>query len=61
MYAAQLGDSVLANLALSGAMGFILISVSITFLILFFGEIVPKVFATKYALKFALFVAPIVQ
>ena len=36
-------------------------SVTITFLILFFGEIIPKVFATKYALKFALTVAPVIQ
>ena len=28
---------------------------------MFFGEIIPKVFATKYALKFAMRVAPIVQ
>lgn len=35
-------------------MAFIAISVIVTFLILFFGEIVPKVFATKYALRFAL-------
>ncbi len=32
-----------------------------TFLILIFGEIIPKVFAHKYALKFSLFVAPIIQ
>lgn len=61
MYAARLGDTILANVALSGAVWFLLVSVSITFLILFFGEIIPKVFATKYALKFGLVVAPIVQ
>jgi CBS domain containing-hemolysin-like protein len=38
-----------------------MISVSITFLILFFGEIMPKILATKYALAFALSVAPVVQ
>jgi len=32
-----------------------------TFLILIFGEIIPKVFAHKYALKFSLWVAPIIQ
>ncbi len=32
-----------------------------TFLILVFGEIIPKVFAHKYALKFSLWVAPVIQ
>lgn len=32
-----------------------------TFLILIFGEIIPKVFAHKYALKFSLWVAPVIQ
>ena len=42
-------------------MAFVLVSVSITFLILLFGEIIPKVFATKFALKFGLSVAPLVR
>ena len=61
MYAAQLGDTVLAKFALWGAMWFVIVSVSITFLILFFGEIIPKVFAAEYALKFGMFVSPIIQ
>lgn len=61
MYAARLWDTVLSQFALSGAVWFMIVSVTITFLILFFWEIIPKVFATKYALKFALAVAPIVQ
>jgi CBS domain containing-hemolysin-like protein len=49
----------IAQLALTGAIGFLIISASITFLILFFGEIIPKVFATKFALKMALRMAPL--
>lgn len=37
---------------------FIIKVVSITFLILFFSEVLPKVYANKYALAFALFTAP---
>lgn len=61
IYAAQLGESILWSVALAGAMAFVIVSVSITFLILFFGEIIPKVFATKYALRFAIVVAPGIQ
>jgi len=61
VYAAQLGDSLFSNIALSGAMILIIISVSITFLIVFFSEIIPKVFATKFALSLAIFVTPIIR
>jgi CBS domain containing-hemolysin-like protein len=61
VYAARLGDTLLGSVALSGATAFVMISVTITFLILFFGEIIPKVFATRYALRFALVMAPIIQ
>lgn len=61
IYAAQLWDTVVANVAMTGAMAFIIVSVSITVLILIFGEIIPKVFATKYALKFGITVAPVIQ
>lgn len=54
IYASQLGESILAWFAYTGALAFIVISIIVTFLILFFGEIIPKVFATKYALRFAL-------
>ncbi|USN57621.1 MAG: DUF21 domain-containing protein [Candidatus Peribacteria bacterium] len=36
-------------------------SASITFLILFFGEIIPKVFATRFAMQFALRMAPLMR
>lgn len=61
IYASQLGDGILWKLALWWALWFIIVSVTITFMILFFGEIIPKVFATQYALKFWLKMAPIVQ
>lgn len=54
IYASQLWESILEGFAYTGALAFIFISVVVTFLILFFGEIIPKVFATKYALRFAL-------
>lgn len=54
IYASQLGVSILEWFAYTGALAFIVISIIVTFLILFFGEIIPKVFATKYALHFAL-------
>ena len=61
IYASTLWDTLLAKLAIGWAAGFLLISVSITFLILFFGEIIPKVFAAEFALKFGMFVAPFIQ
>ena len=61
MYAAKLWDTVLSTVALWWAYSFLIVSVSITFLILFFGEIIPKVFATSNALRFWLAVAPIIQ
>lgn len=61
IYASKLWDTILWNLALGGAYSFLVVSVSITFLILFFGEIIPKVFATSNALRYGLWVAPIIQ
>lgn len=61
IYASTLWDTILAKLAIGGAVWFLMVSVSITFLILFFGEIIPKVFAAEYALKFGMLVAPIIQ
>jgi len=61
IYASTLWDTLLAKLAIGGAAWFLLISVSITFLILFFGEIIPKVFAAEFALKFGMLVAPFIQ
>lgn len=42
-------------------LGFILQVVVITFLILFFSEVLPKVYANKFALPFALYTAPALQ
>lgn len=59
LYAGQVGDGIIANIALTWAVWFLVISASITFLILFFGEIIPKVFATRFAMQFALWTAPV--
>ncbi len=61
IYAASLWDTILAQFALWWAVWFLIVSISITFLILFFGEIIPKVFAAEHALKFGMVVAPIIQ
>lgn len=61
IYAAQLWDWIIRTLALSASVGLIVVPVVITFLILLFWEIIPKVFATKYSLKFALFVSRFVR
>gem|GEM_PF-3254030 len=39
----------------------VLISSTVTVLILLFGEIIPKVFATNFSIQFALAVSPIVR
>ena len=44
--------------SLGTVLSFILQSVLLTFLILLFGEILPKLYANNYPLKFALFAAP---
>lgn len=41
-------------------MGFLVISIAITFLILFFGEILPKVFANNAALTTAKYLSPLI-
>lgn len=61
LYAGQVWDTVLAKFALTGAMWFAIISGSITFMILFFGEILPKVFANRFAMQFALWTAPLIR
>jgi CBS domain containing-hemolysin-like protein len=60
IYAASLGDSILAKFAISGAIGLMIVSFTITFLILLFGEIIPKVIATRFSLKLGLLVAPVI-
>lgn len=60
IYASNVWNQILQVFAISWAIGFMLVSVVITTLILFFGEIIPKVFATKFALNYALFISPVV-
>ncbi len=60
IYASGLGDSILKGFAITGAIWLMIVSFSITFLILLFWEIIPKVFATKFSLNLALLVSPII-
>ena len=45
----------------SAAAEFAFVSVFVTFLLLLFGEVLPKVFASHYAMNFAMFGAPILR
>lgn len=60
LYAGQLWETLISQLALTGAIWFMIISLSITFLILFFGEIIPKIFANTYSLYLALYASPVI-
>lgn len=60
LYAGNIGDQVIQKLAITWAMGFLVISIAITFLILFFGEILPKVFANNAALTTAKYLSPLI-
>ncbi len=51
----------LVSFGSSGILGFLIQVVFITFVLLLFGEIIPKVYAHKYALKFAHFMAIPIQ
>ncbi|MCF7834930.1 hemolysin family protein [Candidatus Gracilibacteria bacterium] len=55
--AARIGDELTAKMAMSTASGFLLISVLTTFIILLFGEIIPKVFSSKLSLQISLAIA----
>ena len=61
IYASKIGDELLRGIALSGAVGFFIISMGITILILLFGEIFPKLFATRFSVAFGLFAAPVIN
>ena len=61
VYSAKIWDHLLSNFALAGAVWMIIISIVVTFFILLFWEIIPKVFASKFSLQFALFIAPIIK
>ena len=41
-------------------LGFVFQVIIVTFILLLFGEILPKVYAASFALKFALFIAPLI-
>ncbi|WP_099463308.1 gliding motility-associated protein GldE [Parabacteroides provencensis] len=49
------------NFSASPALGFVLETVILTFLLLLFGEIMPKIYAQKNALKFVRFAAPVLS
>ena len=53
MVSTFVADNLINNDELSGTSQFIIHVVLITFIILLFGEVIPKVYATKYNLKFA--------
>lgn len=55
--AARIWDELTAKMAMSTASGFLLISVLTTFIILLFGEIIPKVFSSKLSLQISLAIA----
>ncbi|MEF2175537.1 MAG: hemolysin family protein [Candidatus Absconditabacteria bacterium] len=61
IYAASIGDKFIANLGLIGAISLIIVSVTITFIILTFGEIIPKVLSTRYSLEYALLATPFIK
>ncbi len=61
IYASGIWESILANVAFASGVSFMIISITITTLLLIFGEIIPKVFATKFALKYALVVTPLID
>ncbi len=61
IYASKIWDELLRGIALSWAIGFFIISMGITILILLFGEIFPKLFATRFSVVFWLFSAPIIN
>lgn len=61
VYSTRIGDNVLQWLAYTWVVTMVLISSTVTILILLFGEIIPKVFATNFSLQFALAVWPLVK
>ena len=57
MISTFVADNLINNNAFSSTSQFIIHVVFITFIILLFGEVIPKVYATKYNVKFAKFMA----
>lgn len=53
--------SILFDFSLTPILGFLIQVIVITFLILLFGEILPKLYANRNPLRFALFMAPIIS
>ncbi len=61
IYAWKLWDWILAKVWYSGAVAMMVVSIVITIMILMFWEILPKVFATRFALPVWLIVSPIIK
>lgn len=61
IYASSIWDKFIANLWLVWALSLIIVSLTITFIILTFWEILPKVLSTKFSLELALFVTPFIK
>lgn len=55
------GFNAIFNFTAAPLLGFVLQTVVLTFLLLLFGEIMPKIYAQKNALKFVRFSAPVLQ
>lgn len=60
IYADNMSAGLLKYFAISWFVGSMVVVSSITLLLLMFGEIMPKAFASKFALQLALFVSPII-
>lgn len=60
IYADNISSWMLKYFAISWFIGSMIVVSSITFLLLMFGEIMPKTFASKFALQLAMFVSPII-
>lgn len=61
IYADNISSGILQYFAISWFIGSMIIVSTITFSLLLFGEIMPKAFASKFALKMALRIAPLIH
>lgn len=61
VYASIIWDQLLEKIAITWAVAIFIMTISIAGFIIIFWEILPKIFASKYAIRFALFVAPLVN
>lgn len=60
IYASIIWYEITDSFWISAWIWFLIISLNITFLMLFFGEILPKVFATRFSLYFGMLFSPII-